>query len=303
MTTSTTRPDDAVAAPDVGAIESVVRRAIDENRPDLVRIVGKGEFSIAIVWETDGVPCVMKRVPPFVSRSAADQYVALVRENLSILRDFGVRCVTTDLYSLDRSDASTVVYHCQPLLPEESLADRLLYRTPPSVDHGIVTSVVDAVVRVVGGGTPLDAQFANWFWFEEEVWQLDFSTPMMVDRNCGLRFDARGFLREYPAMVRPLVVRELNKIAPRFGEIDYVLTDVLVQLYRQGIENWVEPYIATVRQRHGVELSAVLAKERFGEEVKLYPTLLRLKKLQRAWLRRTGRRYDSLLPATTGFGK
>ena len=45
------------------------------------------------------------------------------------------------------------------------------------------------------------------------------------------------------------------------------------------------------------------AKARFDEDAKFFPTLLKVKRFQRAWVQRTRRRYDTLLPATTSFGR
>ena len=298
-----TRPDSDVGVPDIDAIESVVRRAIDERRPDLIAAIGNGEFSIAMRWDVGAGPCVVKRVPPFMSRSAANQYVDLVNEHLGDLRAQGVRCVTTNLHILDRSDGSAVVYHVQPLLDADRLADRILSNRDPNGEDPILNAVVDIIVRVVGGGTPLDSQFANWYWYDDEPWQLDFSTPLMLTEKGDIRFDPKGFQREYPAVTRGLVFRELMKIAPRYMEVDFVLTDTIVQLYRQGLDSWDEPLTDAARRRHGLTISPVEARKRYEADAKFYPTLLRMKRLQRAWIQGTRRRYDTLLPAVTSFGK
>jgi Family of unknown function (DUF6206) len=298
-----TLPNAAVPPPDVAAIESAIRGAIDQRRPESIDAVGNGEFSIAIRWGVGDAACVVKRVPPFSTRAAADVYVALVNEHLDDLRAQSVNCVRTDLHVLDRLDESVVVYHCQPLLAADQLADHVLRRSEPRDDHPLVHAVIDTIVRVVGNGTPVDAQFANWYWHENTIWQLDFSTPLMLDDSGDIRFDPTGFLREYPALARRLVKKELLKIAPRFGEVDYVLTDAIVQFHRQGLVEWTTPFVKAVRARHDIELSPNLAKERFDADAKFYPTLLRLKRLQRAWVQGTRRPYDTLLPTTTSFGK
>lgn len=280
-----------------------MRRAIDERRPDLLSIIGKGEMSIAIRWSEGGSPCVIKRVPPFPTRASADQYIDLVREHIVDLETNGVRCVSTEMYTLDRGDGSAVVYHCQPLLDADLLADHVLQRSEPAADHPLLVAVLDSIVGGVRAGVPIDAQFANWFWFENEAWQLDFSTPLMVDSKGDIRFDSTGFQREYPAALRRIVYKELMKIAPHYVEIEWVLTDVMTQLYREGLEAWCAPFTEAAKQRHQIELSTVLAKERFDSDSKFYPNLLRMKRLQRGWIQRTRRRYDGLLPETTSFGK
>jgi Family of unknown function (DUF6206) len=297
------RPDRSPVAPDVDAVEAVVRRAIDERRPDLLTVVGNGELTIALRWDVGGEPCVVKRVPPFPSAAAADQYVALVRRHIDQLTERGVRCVATDLHSLPRSDGSVVVYHCQPLLSTEGLADQIIRRDEPSPEHPVLLAVLDHVVRVVGDGVPLDAQIANWYWFEGEPWQLDLSTPLDIDEQGDICFDSSGFRREYPAAVRGIVYKELMKVAAGFSQVDWVLTDVMTQLHRQGLEQWCAPFAAAALDRHGRSIDPAEAKARFDADAKFYPTLLRMKRFQRAWMQRTGRRYDTLLPVTTSFGR
>jgi hypothetical protein len=296
-----TRPDVHPIAPDLVAVEDVMRRAIDERRPDLLSIVGKGELSIAIRWGAGDATCVVKRVPPFPTRHSADAYCDLVREHLADLARLDVRAVTTDLYTLDRSDGSAVVYHCQPLLDADQLADHVLERTPPEPQHPLMVAVLDAIVLGNANRVPIDGQFANWYWFEGEPWQLDFSTPLMLDERGNVRFDVTGFLREYPAPVRRTVYKELMKIAAGFGDPVWALEDVLVQLHREHMTQWCVPFAQAARDRHGFEISSEVAEQRCKADTKFFPTLLRLKRFQRAWMQRTGRRYDTLLPATTSY--
>ena len=296
-------PATAVPAPDIVAIEALVRRAIDERRPDLLTVVGNGELTIALRWDGNDGPCVVKRVPPFPSPATADEYIALVRRHIDDLEQRGVRCVATDLYQLPRSDGSVVVYHCQPLLTAEHLADQVLRRDEVSAEHPIVVAVVDHVARAVGDGVPLDAQFANWYWFEGEPWQLDLSTPLYLDDAGNVCFDPTGFQREYPAVARRIVYKELMKVAAGFSKVDWVLTDTMTQLHRQGLERWCAAVTTAAADRVGVVIDPAEAKARFDEDAKFFPTLLKVKRLQRAWVQRTRRQYDTLLPATTSFGR
>lgn len=296
-------PATAVPMPDLGAIEATVRRAIDQRRPDLLTVVGNGELTIAMRWAHDDLDLVVKRMPPFPTRTAADNYIALVRRHIDDLARHGIRCVTTDLHALPRPDGSVVVYHCQPLLTAAMLADQVLGRDEVSAAHPIVTSVVDGVVRAVRGGVPVDAQFANWYWFADDVWQLDLSTPLYVDERGDICFDSTGFQREYPAAVRRLVYRELMKVAPNYSDVEWVLTDTMTQLHRQGLERWCGAVVEAAVTRHGITLDPALGQQRYEADAKFFPTLLKMKRIQRAWIQRTGRRYDTLLPATTSFGR
>lgn len=298
-----TRPDGSLPVPDLEAIEAIVRRAIDQRRPDLLTVVGNGELTIAMRWAHDDLDLVVKRMPPFPTPVAADDYIALVQRHIDDLARHGIRCVTTDLHALPRPDGSVVVYHCQPLLTAAMLADQVLARDDVSPEHPIVTAVVDAVVRTVRGGVPVDAQFANWYWFADEVWQLDLSTPLYVDDRGDICFDSTGFQREYPAVLRRIVYKELMKVAPNYSDVEWVLTDTMTQLHRQGLERWCGAVTEAAATRHGITLDPALGQERYEADAKFFPTLLKMKRVQRAWMQRTGRRYDTLLPTTTSFGR
>jgi hypothetical protein len=298
---ASTHPSTAPPAPDLVAIEALIRRAIDERRPDLLSIIGHGEVSIAIRWATGDIDCVVKRVPPFPNRIAADQYTELIREYLADLGRIGVRCVSTDLYSLDREDGTTVVYHCQPLLNSERLADHVLRQQEPSASHPLLVAVLDDIVRVHSAGLPIDGQFANWYWLDGEPWQLDFSTPFLQDEKGDIRFDVTGFTLEYPAPVRSIVYKELMKIIANYRDIVWTLEDLMNQLVREGLDSWCEPFAEAALARHELVISPTLARERSAADAKFWPNLLRLKRLQRAWMQRTRRRYDSLLPAASTY--
>ncbi|MFN8023050.1 MAG: DUF6206 family protein [Acidimicrobiales bacterium] len=298
-----TRPDVAAPPPDVEAIEAVIRRAVDERRRDLVDIVGNGELSIALRWQGTAGPQVVKRVPPFPSAPAAQQYVDLVHRHIDELEAAGVRCVATTTHAHGRADGSVVVYHSQPMLHVPALADHVL-RAAPAVDssHPLVTSVLDRTAGSLGAGVPIDSQFANWYWFEGEPWQLDLTTPLYVVDG-DVCFDTTGFVREYPWPVRRVVYRELMKIAPQHADIGFVFRDICVQLYRQGLDPWVDAVVAAARERHGVTVDAADARKTCESDAKFFPTLLKLKRAQRAWVQRTGRRYDTLLPDSSSFGR
>ena len=115
-------------------------------------------------------------------------------------------------------------------------------------------------------------------------------------------FDTTGFVREYPWPVRRVVYRELMKIAPQHSNVDFVVRDIAVQLYRQQLDPWVDVVLRAARDRHGVHVDAADAKKTCESDAKFFPTLLRLKRAQRAWMQRTRRRYDTLLPDRSSFG-
>jgi hypothetical protein len=301
-TCSYARPDELLGLPDLEEIERTVRRAIDERRDDLVEVVGSGEFSLALRWPVDEGEIVVKRVPPFLSSAAAEQYCAATRDYIAAIEAVGVPCVRTELLQLEREDEAAVVYHCQPLLDPQTLVSNILRAGRPDAEHPVVISVVTSVGKVVGPGMAFDGQASNWAWHDGRAWYLDFSTPLLLDGDGGLPYSSDGFDLEYPRFVRGLLAREAQKWLPRYTELEFVLHDLVALLHREGLDAWCEPFAVAIQREVGIPISLPRARKNFRQDARLYPVTHALRKLQRAWLQRTGRRYESLLTPRSSYG-
>lgn len=303
VTTSAGRPDVLDGVPDIAEIENVVRRAIDRRQPDLLELVGFGEFSLALRWTSNGTDFVVKRVPPFPDVESAAAYCELTRDYIKVIEASGIRCVETDLLRLDRADGSSVVYHCQPLLDASLLVSNILRETEPRDDHPAVEAVVAAVGDIVNEQVALDAQCANWYWHDRQVWYLDLSTPLLLDDSKMVRFEIAGFAREYPLFFRPVVKGELLRLVPHYTELGHVLHDLVANLHREDLVQWGHPFAQASYRRYGIDISLEKAAKMFRGDKRLFPWLQWLRRAQRFWIQNTGRRYDSMLPAVSSFGK
>ncbi|MYR07924.1 hypothetical protein GTV32_17185 [Gordonia sp. SID5947] len=295
-------PDRLIGTPHLHEVETVVRRAIDQRRNDLVDVVGNGEFSLAMRWRVDSGQIVVKRVPPFRSLAAAAEYCRVTRDYIEVIEESGVACVRTEVLTHERPDGSAVVYHCQPLMPPESLVSNILKAQTPDADHPVVEAIVDAAGKVVRPGVAFDAQASNWVWHGDRVWYLDLSTPFLLDEDDRVRFPDDGFSQEYPLLVRPLLDRETRKWLPRYTELEFVLYDLVALLHREALENWCEPFAAAIRRQHSIDIDIDRARDNFRSDARFYPVAHALRKFQRLWLQRTGRRYESLLTNTSSYG-
>lgn len=296
------RPDIPIREPDLAAIEAAVRRAIDERHSDDLVLLGNGEFSLALRWGDGDEAIVVKRVPPFDDRTLADRYIRAVDVYIADLERHGVHCVSTRQLTHQRANGSVVVYHCQPLLDPARLADRVLAAADPSPDHPVVQAVLDAIITVVEGGGTIDAQVANWYWFEDRLWQLDFSTPIALDERGKLPYPASAFLREYPLVVRPLVLREMVKLIPPYSQVPHNVVDIMAHLMRVGLEHWC-PSVSEAAAARGYTAGVDEARAAYAEQLKFYPPLLKLKRAQRRWMELTRRTYDVMLPSVTSYGR
>lgn len=293
-----------VQVPDLAVVESTVAAAIASRSTDGVRLLGFGEISIVLGWPADEPEHALKRVPPFRDAAAAAQYIDVCEQLFAILHAAGVPLLSTTLHTTARADGSVVVYHHQPVADTTQLGVNILRDAEPDPDHPLLAAIVGHAQAVVEPGrVGFDVQAANWLWDGTEARQLDFSSPFLLnDTGDDLRFDTSGFLREYPAALRPYLKKELLQLILRFTTAEGAVGDMVGNLLKEGLEPWVDPTIEAAR-RFGVRLDRASVTKMYDDDRKLLPLTLRLKKAQRFWLSHTGRRYDSMLPERTTYGK
>lgn len=290
--------------PDLGEVEAAVATAIRRRAGEGVRLLGHGEISIVLGWPAEQPQHALKRVPPFRDATAAQQYVAVCADYFDHLERAGVPVLHTTLHETTRPDGSVVVYHRQPVVDPALIGTNVLRAAQPDADHPLLAAIVSHTQAVVEDRrVGLDVQAANWVWDGTVARQLDFTSPFLVnDTADDLRFDTSGFLREYPAAVRGVLKKELLALVLRFTRPDGAVGDMVGNLYKEGLDDWVDPAIESAR-RCGVVIRREDARKMFEDDRKLMPLTLRLKKAQRFWLQHTGRRYDAMLPERTTYGK
>ncbi|MFM2078179.1 MAG: hypothetical protein RJA49_2069 [Actinomycetota bacterium] len=292
-----------VDVPDLAVVEAAVAEAIHRKDPSNLRILGHGEISIVLGWPTDAPSHALKRVPPFRGRAQAEQYMAVVESNLQLLRDADVPIWPTTLHVTERADGSAVVYHRQPVAPGEQVGTNVLRAATPSADHPLLAAIVRHAAAVVRPGVGFDVQAANWIWDGTAAHQLDFTSPFLLDETGkDLRFDTSGFLREYPAVLRPVLKRELLKVIVRYTTAEGAIGDLVGNLQKEELHDWVDPAIEAAR-RAGVTIDRAATTKMFEDDKKLMPLTLKLRKGQRWWVTHTGRRYETLLPERTTYDR
>lgn len=293
----------APVGPDLGIVEAAVRHAVRTRDTSALRLLGNGEVSIVLGWPTEQPLCALKRVPPFRNAAAADGYIASCERFFSLLDDRGAALLPTAVEQLQRADGRVVVYHRQPIVDAAAIGHNVLRASTPASDHPLLDAIVDAAVKVVGPGVGLDCQAANWFWDGTTAAQIDVSSPFLIDATGkDLTFDTRPFLQEYPRLVRRYLKRELVGVVTRFTTVEGALGDLVANLIKEDLDQWVQPAIDAARERAGVELSRAASQKMLDDDTKLFPVALRLKRARRWWVTHTGRQYESLLPQASTFG-
>ncbi|MDP2292377.1 MAG: DUF6206 family protein [Actinomycetota bacterium] len=287
---------------DLAAAEAAVRHAIRRRNTDALQLLGHGEISLVMAWPSQQPSSALKRVPPFRDEARARQYIDVCEQFFQRLRVADVAVLPTTLHLHVRSDGRAVVYHQQPIADARQLGTNVLRTTSPEEGHPLLLAVADAAARVCAPTVGFDCQMANWLWDGSTATQLDFTSPFVLDESRSeLTYDSHAFLQEYPVLTRFYLKRELTSLVLRFTTPEGALGDMLANMLKEGLDDWVDPAIRTINDRLGVQLRRETAQEMLDNDRKLLPMVLKLKKGQRWWLNHTGRSYEQLLPERTTY--
>lgn len=284
------------------ALEDEVSVALAARDPSRLPLLGHGEISLVLGWPSGDPTVACKRLPLFRDAAAFERYAAVVRRYIDELRAGGARVVETDLHHLVRPDGRVVGFHVQPVLPAHVLGSTVLRGGDPSRGHPIVPAVVDTVVRVTHPRLGVDAQLSNWAWLDGEAWQLDLTTPFLLDERRRPAFDLVPFLAGLPAAVRPLVRREMVTMIRRWTSARGALLDMTANLLKEGLDPWVDPVVEEVNARVAPPISRREAARVYHGDRRLWPLLLRLEHANGWWQRHVRRRpFEFLVPERTTY--
>ncbi|MBI4883287.1 MAG: hypothetical protein HY826_04450 [Actinobacteria bacterium] len=287
---------------DFGDVEAFIARAIRSRSTADLPLLGHGEISVVLAWPADEPVAAVKRVPPFRDREAAQKYVDVCAEFFDTLRNAEVAAWPTMVHIHVRDDDRAVVYHQQPIADLAQLGSNVMRAAPLADSHPLLDAIIEAAARVCNPTLGFDCQLANWLWDGNTATQLDFTSPfaLTVDRD-DLRYDAHAFLQEYPLVIRPYLKKEFTSLIRRFTKAEGALTDMVANMMKEGLDEWVEPAINAINLQLGSNVTRVKVQRMYDHDRKLMPSVLKLKKAQRWWLTHTGRRYEQLLPVRTTY--
>lgn len=251
----------------------------DESR---LAIIGRGEVTIALGWPAADPQFVCKRTPPFIPEEFR-QYQALVHEYVDELRASGQAVADTEVIGIERGD-TIVAYVVQPMLDTATLGDSVLKASEPNPNLPFLTAVADAAARATAKCS-LDAQVTNFAWDGEELTLIDVGTPFLWTDSGDLRFEMKPFARMLPAPSRSLAIRELTKVVARWNNSRIVAVDVVANLLREGLNEWTDPMLVALNRRLEFDEPITLAEAQahYEEDQKIFPTLVKLQKVERWW--------------------
>ncbi len=271
------------------ALEVVVQEALRTGDRSALDLRGFGVTSVVLAAPIDSPRVACKRVPPFADHESFAAYRAVVDANVAALREAGIDVVDTEVRLVEHG-GHLAGYVVQPLLPVECLGEAVLKRSAPSVDHPLVVAMVDHVMTATTDRLGVDAQVGNWAVVDDRVTYIDVTTPFMVDAQGDLEVDLDVFLRAGPPLMRPIYLRELPTSMKRWLAPRHALLDLVGNLYKLDLDDWVEPIIAVTAGRVDPPITVEEARDYYSGEVKTWTLLNRVLRGYDAWRRKVRRR-------------
>lgn len=274
--------DVGMSLDELAELEQRVVDALASRDSSRLTVVGFGEISVALGWPPDSPRFACKRTPPSAPHQLA-QYEQLVGHYVDQLRSRGAAVVDTEVLSVDRGDR-LVGYVVQPLVPEASLGHRVLAAAEPDPEHpllGALASTLDLVTDRLS----IDAQVTNFSWDGTALTLLDVGTPFLWDAAGNLLFDMDPYRPMIPAPLRSFVERDLTRVANRWRDRRHVAVDIVANLLRQGLLEWVEPTTDVLNRALGPgrPIRVDEAMTSYDRDRRTFPRLTRLQRIERAW--------------------
>jgi hypothetical protein len=275
---------------ELATLELAVSRALRARDDAALNVIGRGEITVALGWPTEAPRFVCKRITPF-TESEFDRYARLVEEYVDLARAGGLHVVDTAVMATEHL-RGVVGYVVQPLLEPGTLGDRVLAAAVPDPDHPFVAALAESL-DLVGPTFSIDAQVTNFSWDGANATLIDVGTPFLWTDEGRLRFDMRPFARMIPAPARGLAVRELTKTIDRWSAPRGVAVDIVANLVREGLTDWVDPMLTALNRRLDPEhpITTEEAQRHYQADLKTFPRLARLQAVERWWQETVRRRH------------
>jgi hypothetical protein len=273
---------------ELAALEAEVQRALASGDRSGLDLRGFGVTSVVLAAPVDAPTVACKRVPPFEDRAAFERYREVVTRNIDEFRDAGVDVVDTEVRLIDHG-GQLVGFVVQPLLAPDTLGEAMLGGAEPSATHPLVVAIVEHVLSATTDRRGLDAQVGNWAIVDGRVVYVDVTTPFLFDEDGELVMDLGVFLEAGPPIMRPIYRRELPTTMKRWLDPRHALLDLVGNLYKLDLDNWVEPIIEATSGRVDPPLTVAEAREYYDGEVKTWTMLHRVLRGYAWWQRRVRR--------------
>jgi hypothetical protein len=233
---------------------------LDPARPQAAgaTILAYGEISAALTL--DQVPAlrglVVKRMSGFADLTSTERYQTLLAEYLDRLRNLGIATIPTEAVTVGPPGRRPSVYLLQPLVPPESLGNRILHDASDKELAAAVDLVLDQALKafVANAADPteqvsIDAQLSNWTFPPDgsPPQLIDVGTPFIRSRD-GHAFDQEILLAAVPPGIRSYYRRKGTAAAYMDDYFDprLLAIDLLGNFHKEGAAHRLTVALAPV---------------------------------------------------------
>lgn len=287
---------------ELDGLEADVADALVSADRSRLNIIGYGEISVALGYPADAPRVVCKRLAPATPGQFA-YYSDLIDQYIADLTNVGIGVAPTTPMLVER-ERRGVAYLVQPLLDSSTLGHKVLASAEPDAEHPFVLALAQTVMHATNR-LSIDAQVTNWSWSDGALTLVDVGTPFMWDADGKLLLDMAPFATMLPAPLRPLVIKDLTKVITRWQTPQGVGHDIVANLYREGLPEWIAPVVAALNRAADPsdplhQVDPEIAHGLYLEDAKTFPRMKKLQQIERAWRTRVRRQpYDFFVQETT----
>jgi hypothetical protein len=275
-----------------------VTRALESPHGSGPEVLGYGEISSVLALRFDGGGVACKRLPPFPSPSAFDEYRACFEAQAEAFAAHGIPVLATTLHRVEGAGSTLIAYCVQPLVEPRALVPARLAREPARRGTELVEAILGRALAYVSPRRGLDGQLSNWAVVGGELVYLDVSTPLLRDEEGRERLDVDIFLASLPWVLRGVVKRfALRPILDPYYSRRGVVLDLLGNLIKEGLGERLPEWVPVAARHLGEPLDVDLVRRHYARDARMWHLLQRLRRLDRAWQWHVRRRpYPFLLP-------
>jgi hypothetical protein len=273
-------------------VERLVAAAVRKRSVDGLHVLGFGEAGLALAWPGDHPRLVLKRLLSTEEEGESRHLFELVERYRAAVEPF-VAVAPTETRLITDDDGRCVPYMVQQLYPAEHLLENVLASDAPDPEHPALVALRDAALSALADGRQaIDSQPSNFAWEDETLVFFDIGTPFLYDES-GPLLEFGAMLETMPAVLRPLVRREIGKVNGHLGTPFGNLEHAALGLIRIGQDRWLDAAVACFNERldQPLDVATIATRgETFRSQLRFFKKVMRV---QRMWVTKVRRRrYD-----------
>lgn len=283
---------------DLEALDRRVEEALAAGEPGDLEVLGWGEVSSVVAFDTPRGKYACKRLPLFPDRERFAAYKDCFGMYLDRLEGAGIRVVETELREVGKDDGRVVGYCIQPVVDQDGLVHRILARCDEPEALKWFDAICDRILAFVTDTFGLDAQFSNWAVTGGTLSYLDVTTPLVRDAGGKPVLDVDLFLAAIPRALRWPVKRfMLMEIVAKYCRPRDVIVDLLANLVKERLERWIPVFVNRANTRVEPAITEKEVRKYYRSDARAWALLLALRRVDRFFYMKILRKpYPFLLP-------